>query len=91
MEQVVESVLSLDGDALSGLVKGTIEQDQDLIVFLNRSVTAGLRKLGQGFHRGGVLMPGLMMGAQSVQASLQESESLLAIDNLPIALYEEVT
>jgi 5-methyltetrahydrofolate--homocysteine methyltransferase len=82
IERIVESICRLDGDALSSLVKNAVEQELDLALVLNSGLTVGLRHLGQGFERGEVFIPELMMGARIVQEALEELEPHLAPGSL---------
>lgn len=82
IERVVESVHGLDGDALSGLIRNAVDDGHDLAAVLNSGLTVGLRSLGQGFERGEVFIPELMMGARIVQESLEELEPHLVPDSL---------
>jgi len=49
IERVVESVYRLDGDALSGLIKKTVDAEHGLAIVEHSGLTVGLRTLGQGF------------------------------------------
>jgi methanogenic corrinoid protein MtbC1 len=54
IEQIVEAVLDLDGDAVGRLIGEAFEQDVDLTTVLNDGLTRGLCKLGGGFEKGHV-------------------------------------
>lgn len=82
VERIVESVLSLDGDAVTGLIRSAVEQNLDLAAVLNSGLTEGLCKLGEGFERGEVFIPELMIGAEIVQSSMEELEPHIETDNL---------
>jgi 5-methyltetrahydrofolate--homocysteine methyltransferase len=82
IERVVESISRLDGHALSDLIRKAIDEGHDLTAVLNSGLTVGLRNLGQGFERGEVFIPELMMGARIVQESLEVLEPHLGTDSL---------
>lgn len=82
IERIVESIYRLDGGALFSLIRTAIEEGQDLAAVLNSGLTVGLYHLGQGFERGEVFIPELMMGARIVQEALEELQPHIAVESL---------
>jgi 5-methyltetrahydrofolate--homocysteine methyltransferase len=82
IERIVESICRLDGDTLLNLVRTSVEERLDLAAVLNNGLTVGLCHLGQGFERGEVFIPELMMGARIVQEALGELQPHIAVESL---------
>jgi len=81
-EQLVESILNLDGDSVTKLITSAIDQKVDLTAVLNDGLTTGLRKLGEGLECGDVYIPELMWGAQIVQQSMERLEPFIRTETV---------
>lgn len=82
IEQVVESVLCLDEDAVTDLIGSAVEQNQDLATVLHSGLAVGLCKPGEGFEQGEAFIPEFVTGIRIVQSSLKELEPQIATDLL---------
>ena len=51
-EQIVDALLNLDGDSVVELIARALDQNTHLDSVLTDGLTAGLRKLGEGFENG---------------------------------------
>ena len=59
-EQIFDAITNLDGDLITALISRALEQNIDMNIVLTEGLTAGLRKLGEGFEKGEVFIPELM-------------------------------
>lgn len=71
-KQIVDALLNLNGDLVIDLIARALDQKVDLVAVLNDGLTAGLRKLGEGFENGKFYLPELMWGAQVVQQCMKK-------------------
>jgi len=82
IEQIVASILNLDGDTVNELVQKALDQKADLTTLINDGLTVGLRKLGERFENGQVFIPELMWGAEMVQQNLKALEPYIERDTI---------
>lgn len=76
MEELTQSVIQYDVERAEKLALEVIERDLDLIQAIG-SLTQGIKEVGDGFGKGDLFLPELIIAADAMQAALKEIDPIM--------------